>query len=121
MVGADAVRSPRGQPEQGAFFGGVSPAFLHPQHVGKGTGAAHLEKHARVYLLTEFGHGLGIESCHACLRRFARHSALRLRRFAVLSIFNGPRSTARSIATLAHLVPGGNALAVIRKSTTHQP
>ena len=68
VVWTDAVWSARGQPEQGMLFGGGDPTFLHTKHVGKGTGAAHLQKDARVYLFAEFGHGLGIESCHTCLR-----------------------------------------------------
>ena len=31
---------------------------------GKGRRAAHLEEYARVHLLAEFSHGLGIEACH---------------------------------------------------------
>jgi hypothetical protein len=74
MVGADSIGSTRSQPQKRAFFCDRYPAFLHPNHIREGMSAAHLEEHARVYLLTEFGHDLRTKVCHKCLRIPRPHS-----------------------------------------------
>ena len=76
VVGTNSIRSAHRQPQKCAFFRERYPAFLHSNHIRKRMAAAHLEEHARVYLLTEFGHrfrtnpgthGSSGGSCHSRL------------------------------------------------------